>query len=121
MDKIILVVLFAAILSGCGSTPVKLRTETVEVFKPILYCPAPDLQAISRPETLAYETITNDTSPGEVVKRYKASIIQLRDYISRLETSLMKYDSTNAAYEELRKQFIEQLEKDGFESEETTN
>lgn len=105
------------LLAGCQSAPVKLRTETVEVFKPILYCPAPNWEGIDRPIPLAIDGITPDMSAGEVAKRYKASIIQLQDYADRLEKSLEKYDSTSEAYEELKEQFLQQRQIDGFTEE----
>lgn len=114
MEKIIVVV-FAAFLTGCfGSVPVKTRTEVVEVHKPILYCPAPNWIEIQRPNSLAIDSITPNMSDGEVVKRYKATVKQLQDYAERLELSLERYDSTNAAYEELRKEFLKEKELDGF-------
>lgn len=118
MAKTITALLLVLLLAGCASGPVKLRTETVEVFKPILYCPAPNWDGLDRPNPLAIEEINPSMSAGEVVKRYKASIKQLQDYADRLEKSLQKYDSTNQAYEELRKQFLEQRARDGFPGEE---
>lgn len=117
MAKRITALLIVLLLAGCGSSPVKLRTETVEVFKPILYCPAPNWNELDRPEPLAIDMITPDMEPGEVAKRYKATIIQLQDYADRLQRALEKYDSTNEAYKELRKQFIEDRGKDGFTTE----
>lgn len=106
----IIAVLF---LSGCSSAPVKLRTETVEVFRPILYCPAPNWDELGRPRLLV-EKITPNMPAGEVAKHYKATVKQLEDYANRLERALQQYDSTNAAYEELRQQFLKERSMDGF-------
>lgn len=106
-------------LIGCSQQPVKLRTETVEVYKPILYCPAPDWTGLDRPSPLAIDSITKNTSGGEVVKRYKATIKQLQDYTDRLEERLKQYDRTSKSYEELKKQFIREKELDGFTVENT--
>lgn len=102
-------------LVGCGSSPIKTRTETVEVFKPVLYCPSPNWNELDRPSPLAIKGITPQTSAGEVAKFYTITIIQLQEYITRLEKTLQQYDDTNQAYEELRKQFFEQQEMDGFQ------
>jgi len=99
---------------GCGTTAVKLRTETVEVFKPILYCPAPKWEDINRPDILPIDGISDDSSPGEVAKRYKATVKELQGYVRRLELSLEKYDATNSAYEQLRQQFLKEKTLDGF-------
>jgi len=113
MAKAIIIALLTVGLIGCGTAPVKLRTEVQEVFKPILYCPAPNWEGLARPE-LAIDGIAPSASPGEVAKRYKATVRQLEDYADRLEKALDKYDTTNEAYDELRKQFMEQRAKDGF-------
>lgn len=120
MEKIIPALFLSIFLIGCGSNPVKLRTEVVEVHKPILYCPAPNWEEIKRPEVLPIDSITPGTPDGEVVKRYKATVKQLQDYSTRLERSLQQYDSTNAAYNELRKEFLKEKELDGFKENSST-
>lgn len=115
MAKATITILLALLLVGCGSAPVKLRTETVEVFKPILYCPAPKWNELDRPELAIHQLTTDQAqSPGEVAKHYKATVRQLEDYANRLERALQQYDSTNAAYEELRQQFLKERSMDGF-------
>ena len=115
MARVILAMFAVLLMAGCASNPpVKLRTETVEVFKPILYCPAPNWEGLDAPDPLAIEPITDETSDGEVAKRYKATVKQLQDYTERLEEALKKYDSTSEAYEELEKQFLEEKERGGF-------
>ena len=89
------------LLLGCGAAPVKLRTETVEVVKPILYCPAPEYEALGRPPTLPIDQITATTPQGEVAVLYKASMRALLDYIDRLEQSLAQYEEFNKSYDEL--------------------
>lgn len=113
MVRILAIGILSIILVGCGGNPVKPETNVVQVSKPILYCPAPNWKELGRP-TLAIDGITDTTPDGEVVKRYKAAIKQLEDYSSRLEKALQRYDATNAAYAELRKQFLEQKAKGGF-------
>lgn len=100
--------LVAVFLVGCGGGGVKLRTETVEVVRPVLYCPAPDYEALDRPASLAIDSITTNMSPGEVAIRYKATVRQLQDYIQRLETTLDQYEDTSGALDELR----EELERE---------
>lgn len=86
-------------LVGCESTPVKTETETVEVLKPVLYCPAPDSSILEKPH-LPIHNITPQMSPGEVAKHYKATIRVLIDYSKRQGMTLEQY-----------KQFSEQLDQ----------
>jgi len=97
-------IILAILLSGCSTPPVKLRTETVEVVKPILYCPAPDVEVLGRPSTLAIDQITASTSQGEIAVLYKASMKQLIDYIDRMEQTIAQYAEFNKSYEELIKE-----------------
>ena len=97
-------------LFGCAQQPVKIRTETVEVVKPILFCPAVDFTEIGRPETLPIDGITSETSQGEIAVRYKATLKQLLDYINRLELTLGEYATFNKSYEELIQEL--ELERD---------
>lgn len=106
--KLIAVLLSVVFLSGCLGwlkPKIKLRTEVQEVYRPILYCPAPDWSQLGAPE-LAISTINNTTEAGEVAKRYRASIKQLEDHLELMRKSLEKYDSTNEAYKELEKEFV---------------
>lgn len=116
MVKLIIAAIAATTLVGCAGQ-VKIRTETIEVYKPILYCPAPNWEAIDRPVALAIEGITADSTPGEVAKRYKATVKQLQGYSKRLETSLTRYDKTHEAYETLRMEFAAAKIRDGFNAE----
>jgi hypothetical protein len=104
MVRLIVSALAISFLSGCSFFPVKLRTETVEVVRPVLYCPAPNYEELARPQTLPIDAITDETSDGEVAVRYKATVKTLQQYINRLELSLEQYDDTSGALEELRKQ-----------------
>lgn len=112
MAQKIIAMITLLLLVGCEHNGVK--TEVVQQKIPILYCPAPNWEGIGRPDALATDGITNDMSAGEVVKRYKATVIQLQDYSTRLEKSLQQYDSTHEAYEQLREQFLEEQKQDGF-------
>lgn len=110
--KILFVSIITIILSSCsifGKQPV--RTETQNVNKPILYCPAP---VTPDQPNLAIYTISESDSDGMVVKKYKATVQQLRDYADQLEKQLQKYDQTSDAYKQLREQFKQQREQDGF-------
>jgi len=88
-------------LYGCGTQAIKTETETVEVVRPILYCPHVDMKKVDRPTSLPIDHITKDTSDGEVAKLYKATIKVLVDYTNRLELILQEYNSFNKSYEEL--------------------
>jgi len=104
MVKIISVSILVTLLAGCGANPVKLRTETVEVVRPVLYCPAPNYNELARPDSLPIDSITPDMKDGEVAIRYKATVKMLQQYIQRLELGLEQYDDTSSALEELRLQ-----------------
>lgn len=121
MVKVLATLIFAFSLTGCALFQPRIQTEVVEVSKPILYCPAPNWEGIDRPDPLAYQLITDEMSEGDVAKLYKASVVQLLGYSKRLEKSLQRYDETNAAYEELRKQFLEQTDKDRLSVESDQN
>lgn len=100
MVRVIAVALLASVLVGCGGVQ-KLRTETVEVVRPVLYCPAPNYEELARPEVLPIQSITPNMPAGEVALRYKATVRALQDYIQRLELSLEQYDDTSTALEAL--------------------
>lgn len=101
----VLTVLIVLMMVGCTTSPEKIKTETIEVIKPVLYCPPPDWSGLRRP-TLAIEHVTGQTPDGEVAKRYRASIIQLKDYAERLETALKQYDKTSQDYEKIKTELL---------------
>ena len=113
MARYIIIFFLALFLVGCANQPVKLRTEVQEVFKPILYCPAPDWTGLEKP-VLAIDGINSTTPPGEVAKRYKATVKQLESFADRLEHALRRYDATNEAYKTLKEDFLRQKQLDGF-------
>lgn len=78
-------ILLLLVLCGCTSTP---KIEIKEVYKPILYCPAPP--SIKKP-LLALNTIKDSDSAGDVVVKYKASIRALIDYSESLELIIENY------------------------------
>jgi len=90
-------------LVGC-STAIKTRTETVEISRPVLYCPAVDSTELGRPAALSIEDIRPDMPAGEIAIRYKATVRQLLDYIERLELTLEEYGKFNKSYDELRQE-----------------
>ena len=105
-----LLIIAALFLVGCETVPKK---EIVTIQQPILYCPAPNWGELDRP-ALAIDSINNSTSAGGIAQRYRASIKQLEDYVERLTRTLQQYDATNAAYEQLRQEFVKQRTSDGF-------
>lgn len=96
-------------LAGCA-TAIKTRTETVEVSKPILYCPAVDFAELGRPPILPISDINSEMSPGEIAIRYKASLKILIDYIQRLELTLDEYGKFNKSFKELEAELKDQKE-----------
>lgn len=101
------------LLSGCA-TAIKTRTETVDVVKPVLYCPAVDLTELGRPIKLPIEDIRDGMPAGEVAIRYKATVKSLLDYIQRLELTLEEYGKFNKSYDELTRELgLENSEGNG--------
>ena len=106
MAKIILA-LSALLLYGCAGQTIK--TEAQETYVPILFCPAPPV--IGRPELPIHQmSPTQINSSGEIVKHYKASVIVLQGYAVELEKALKQYENTNEAYDDLRKELINDIE-----------
>ena len=101
--KKLCVLALVALLVGCGGQ-IRIRSEVQEVQVPLLYCPAPPV--ISRPD-LPIQNMTPEqlANSGELVKHYRATVRALLGYSGELETALGSYDTTNKAYEELRKKF----------------
>lgn len=91
------------LLAGCA-TAVKTRTETVEISRPVLYCPAVDLTELGRPTALPIADINPNMQAGEIAIRYKATVRQLLDYIERMELTLEEYGKFNKSYDELRQE-----------------
>lgn len=118
MGRLITIMLIVLSLTACmESAPVRVRTEVQEQFVPLLYCPAPKWEGLERPE-LPIDGITAEDSPGEVAKRYKATVRALQDHARRLERALEEYDTTNETYEELRKRFTEEWKQEFHDGEE---
>ena len=107
--EIIIICLTLGFLGGCSELPVKVKTEIVEVNKPILYCPAVNKEELSRPDSLPIDNITNKTPGGEVAVLYKATVHTLIDYVNRLELILDQYEKFNKSYDELTQEL--KLEK----------
>ena len=108
MVKFWLVAIIIVMVSGCSGIGTNVRTETVTVERPVLWCPAPDFDALHRPQTLAIETITPSMSDGEIAVRYKATVKQLQSYVSRLEQYLLQYKKTSDELELLKQQIENQ-------------
>ena len=108
MVKLITILLASVLLVGCG--PDRVKTETIEVKVPILYCPAPPV--IERPNlsihTMTAEQLKND---GEVAKHWKATAIDLMGYAKELEIGLGTYLDINMSYGELKLK-MESIEQD---------
>lgn len=90
-----LVLILTVMISACASTGIK-QPDVVKV--PVLFCPAPS--EYHRPD-MPIEQMTDNQkqSPGEVAKRYKATIKALQGYISELETQLDNYKKIHDSYD----------------------
>jgi len=108
MAKIIYTLLLPLTLSGCIWNNVKTNVQEVKV--PILYCPAPTHHL--RPELpIQHMTPKQLASDGEVVKRYKATVVVLLGYASILEQELDKYNDTSASYKQMKNDVLEKIKK----------
>lgn len=106
--NIILILIITPLLSGCFGRSVRNTVQEVQV--PLLYCPAPP--ELVRP-VLPIHLMTTDQlkNEGEVVKHYKATVRSLIGYTDELEQALKSYEDANTAYDDLRKQFEQELNK----------
>lgn len=81
MGKQIITFILCFLLASCAW----MKPKTVYITSPI-----PEPPAISRPVLLT-NNITPSTTDGDVVKFYRATIVQLLDYSSQLEAVVDKY------------------------------
>lgn len=96
MVKLWLVLLVGFLCIGCASLKNR-DVQTVNV--PVMYCPAPE--PYDRPNLYLYNMDNIQiNSPGEVAKRYKASIQQLQGYTRQLELQLDNYKIIHNDFEE---------------------
>lgn len=96
ISKIALLIILLIILFGCAEKRV---LDIQEVKVPILYCPKPAV--VERP-SLPIINIREMDTPGEVAKKYKATVKVLQDYSIQLEEIVKSYNDVNMSYEELR-------------------
>jgi hypothetical protein len=77
----------------------KVDCQTKEVYKEILYCPAPP--EITRPALPIHNmTPEQEAVDGEVAKNWKATVKILQGYALELETIVETQKEINKAYEE---------------------
>ena len=88
-------ILAIVLLSGCATTPRKITTVTKPIGVPILYCPAPPI--LIKP-ALPISNASSNTSDGELVKLYVATIETLVGYINEQQSIIIQYGKDNAAY-----------------------
>lgn len=98
MKKIILIAALA--LTGCA-TPLKITTQTIPQAVPIIYSPAPPV--VVRP-ALPTDSITPQTSDGDVAKDYAATVQALLGYSTQLEDIIAQYKNIHDAYATLQSQ-----------------
>jgi len=104
--KPILLITMFFILSGCSYIKIcpkgdcdkmVYHTKTIEVVKPVYACPS-EMLSVQKPERpiLFLDLISEDDKdqPGKVVQYYKATIKQLLNYSSELESTTGMYSST---------------------------
>ena len=100
VTKSIFVLLATLILVGCTET-VKIKSDTQEVFVPIIYCPEPP--EVKRPALpILNMTPEQEKQPGEVAKNYKATVKALQGYAVELEKVMKQYKESSTSYDELK-------------------
>lgn len=98
--KSIFLLLATVALFGCADT-VRIKSDTQEVFVPIIYCPEPP--EIKRPALPIHNmTPEQEKQPGEVAKNYKATVKALQGYSVELEKVMRQYRESNTSYDELK-------------------
>ena len=97
------VALLSVLLVGCGDRLTKVDCQTKEVYKEVMYCPAPP--DTTRP-ILPIHAMTpeKEAVDGEVVKNWKATVKVLQGYIIELETIIEAQREINRVYEEKKKE-----------------
>lgn len=84
------------LLAGCTVLPQRVKTETVTVKVPVLYCPAPPKDVLVRPKLPINDIQPGDESdPGKVAQNYKATVKTLQNYSFILEKTVKQYQKYN--------------------------
>lgn len=100
VTKLTFILLASLTLIGCTET-VKIKSDTQEVFVPIIYCPEPpDVKRPALP--ILNMTPEQEKQPGEVAKSYKATVKALQGYAVELEKVMRQYRESNTSYDELK-------------------
>lgn len=103
INKLTLCVLLV-FLSGCAMNKI---ISPKEIKVPIMYCPAP--QEYTRPSLpLLNMSQSQQETPGELAKYYKATVLELQGYVSELEAQLDNYKKIHNSYQQ-----TEQKPQDG--------
>jgi len=98
----------ALMLVGCGTTITEVRT--VEVPKPIPFCPAPPAVSSVPPNGFLVDKLTDDDikDPGKIAQSYKYDMLFLREMISVYQQIIDQYQSTSQDFEKTN-QLINEL------------
>jgi len=104
MARIILLLITAVLIAGCGQK--RLKTEYEFVDKPVLVCPSPQELNGGNPVPyrpfLEIHNLTDDSTPGEVARAYEVTIKQLQGYSEVLHKLLSSYDRQSVEYKKLK-------------------
>lgn len=95
-------IIAALFLAGCGVTPVK----TVEVSKPIPYCPAPP-EVVKCTFYVDQLTSADLTDPGKVAQAYKLDMTCLRANDLTLRKIIAAYQDISVKAEDVEKMLQE--------------
>nr|DAF17640.1 MAG TPA: TRAF PROTEIN, TRAO PROTEIN, TRAN ADHESION, BACTERIAL SECRETION.5A [Caudoviricetes sp.] len=100
--KPLIAILATLAMTGCVSKAVheaevkqltveleKVKTQTVIVNKPVIYCPAPKIPA--KPK-LAIQSISPQSPNSDVLRAYGQSVEQLINYSNTLRRNLKSYE-----------------------------
>lgn len=111
MVRTMIIITATSLLIGCASGPAKIRTDVVEQLVPVLHCPPPPDGVLQRPQ-LPIATITEESSPGDVAKKYKATVKSLQGYAQRLEQVVKNYDEISKKTADVQQQFATTVQQE---------
>lgn len=91
-------------LNGCSLFQERVEFEFVEVWYPMLVCPAPPV--VERPDLYISKLTEMDrTDYGKIAQYYEVTLEQLITYIDSLELVIDSYDKTSKEYEKIKEDF----------------
>ena len=98
MVKRLIAAYVVILLAGCSTIKDDNSAPVVQKV-PVVYCPAP--LPFERPVLPIEDDTIEAANPGEIAKKYKATVKTLQGYIKELEMQLENYKNVNKEYESM--------------------